>query len=316
MRAWIFAVVVIVVVAAVAASGGYLIYRQNHGSAPSPPTTVAEGSNVTVNYIGIFGSGPEQGKVFDTSIYSVATNDALYPKSLEYQLRGAVANYTPLAVYVGNSTPSGGYSLGNLTFESVVDGFWQGIIGMVPNTTRTIVVPEDLGYGPTDPACLTTQPLVMTVPVLETLTGIDFSTAFPGVGAAVGKEFTDPHYGWTDQILSANASFVTLERLPYVGQVTSPGGWPIEVTSIQATANGSGAITVANEISAGDAGHLLGTDFLDNAPCNSSSGGKFIVTEVNVANGTFTEDYNPEVQGQTLIFVVTVVDYFPPNTGS
>jgi FKBP-type peptidyl-prolyl cis-trans isomerase 2 len=32
---------------------------------------------------------------------------------------------------------------------------------------------------------------------------------------------------------------------------------------------------------------------------------------VDPAQGTYTEDFNQEVQGQTLIFVVTVQDIFP-----
>src|SRR4029077_19573441 len=118
--------------------------------------------------------------------------------------------YTPLAVFVGPSTPSGGYTLGNLTFIQVVPGFWQGIVGMSPNTTRTIVVPEAQGYGATNPTCVATRPLVTTLPVLQTYAGVEFQKIYPGITARVGYEFTDPHYGWSDQLLSANSSYVTV----------------------------------------------------------------------------------------------------------
>lgn len=314
VKPWI--VIAVLLVAGIAAIGGGVVavYLHNRPASPSVPAGVTFGANVTVNYIGIFGSGPEEGRVFDTSLWSVATNNATYPKALEFALRSSEANYTPLGVYMGNSTPSGGYSLGGLNFVSVVTGFWQGILGMQPNATRTVVIPPALGYGPTDQACVATVPLVSTLPVLQTVTGPVFQVQFPGITAADGRAFTDPHYGWTDEILSANASYVTLMRMPYVGQVTSPGGWPIEVTSIQPTANGTGTITISNELNAADAGHLLGHDYLGTGPCSAQSSGRFIVTAVNYTAGTFTEDFNQEVQGQTLIFVITLVDDFPPGT--
>lgn len=313
---WIPVIIVAVIVAAVGGGGGAYVYLHNKPSGNSGPVTAQMGSNATVNYIGIFGSGPEQGKIFDTSIYSVATNNAVYPKGLEYHPRGPVANYTPLAVYLGASTPSGGYSLGNLSFIQVVTGFWQGIVGMEPNTTRTVVVPPDLGYGPTDPSCLVTEPLTQTLPVLQILPGVLFQKQFPGVTATDGIEFTDPHFGWTDQILAANSSYVTIQRLPYVGEVASPAGWPEVVTSVTNTANGSGTITVANELTAADAGHLLGKDYLGTGPCGSTTNGPFIVSAVDQGAGTFTEDFNQEVVGQTLIFIITLVDYFPQGTAA
>lgn len=310
-RGWILTVVVIVLIVAAGIGGGAALWLRFKSEMPTTPVvTVAPGTNVTVNYIGVFGSGPEQGRIFDTSNYSIASNPA-YPKALDFHSRGPKANYTPLAVYVGGSTPSGGYTLGNLTFIQVVTGFWQAIIGMEPNSTRTVVLPPSLGYGPVDPACVATQPLVQTVPAIQTLPGITFQKSYPGITAATGEEFTDPFYGWTDQILNANASFVTIQRLPYVGQTTNLSGWPVVVSNVQATSNGTGAITIRNILSPSEAGHLQGYDYLGTGPCSSSNNKQFIVTNVDLAAGTFTENFNPEVQGQTLIFTISVVDYFP-----
>jgi len=308
-QSWILSVVVIVVLVLAGVGSAAYVYLKEKPS-PSNRVQVVEGSNVTVNYIGLFGSGPEAGRIFDTSIYGIGSNPA-YAKALEYHERGPAKNYTPLPVYVGGSTPSGGYTLGNLSFIQVVPGFWQGIVGMQPNTTRTVVIPPSLGYGPTDPACVLTEPLVQTLPAMQTLPGITFQKSFPGITAATGEEFSDPLYGWTDQILSANASYVTLQRLPYVGQTTELSGWPVTVTSVQGNTNGTGIITVQNELSPAQAGHLLGNDYLGTGPCSSSNNHQFIVTDVNLAAGTFTENFNPEVQGQTLIFTITVVGYWP-----
>jgi len=304
-------VLVVLVLIGGGIAGGYLWY---HGRPQSAPATnlVALGDNVTVNYIGLFGSGPEQGKVFDTSIYSVATDNVGYPKALQFHARGPQpSNYTTLAVHVGNNTPQSGYSLNGLSFIQVVSGFWQGLIGLPGNQSRSISVPPSLGYGPVDQACVATRSISYTLPVVLTFTGPAFSKAYPGITATTGAMFSDPHYGWPVVVLSANATFVTVENLVHPGYTTSPAGWPVVVTNVTSTANGSGSITLVNELYPSQAGVLQGKDFLGNGPCTSNSGGTFIVTSVNLAQGTYTENYNQEVQGQTLIFIVTIVDIYP-----
>ncbi len=305
---------IVLVVLIVAATGGGLGYLYDKGlpGKASGAAAVQLGDNVTVNYIGLFGSGPEQGKVFDTSLYAVATDNIAYPKSLEFHARGSSpSNYTTLDVHVGGNTPSSGYSLGGLTFIQVVPGFWQGLVGAAPNQTTAIVVPPSLGYGNVNQACLSTKPLTYTIPVVQTVTGSTFAKDYPGVLTASGAQFTDPHYGWPVVILSANASFVTYENLPQPGWSASPSGWPVTVTNVSAAANGSATITLENQLFPSQAGHLLGTDYAGTGPCSSSSGGRFIVSAVNLGGGTYTENYNSEVQGQTLIFLVTVVNVFP-----
>lgn len=307
-----FIAVVIVAILAGAGLTGYLYFTSRpHG--PPSTKTVALGDNVTVNYIGVMGTGAESGKVFDTSLYSVATDSIGYPKTLEFSLRGTAKNYTPLAVHIGSNTPSSGYSLGGLSFIQTVPGFWQGMVGLPGNMTKAVVVPPDLGYGPVNTACVATRPLTFTVPIVETLSLGQFAQRYPGVTAYQGSEFPDPHYKWPVLVLSENSSFATIENLATVGSTSSPGGWTILVTSISPTANGSGTITLTNQLSPANAGLILGHDYLGTGPCSSQSGGRFIVSAVNVANGTFTENFNQEVQGQTLIFLVTVVDIFGPT---
>ena len=306
--------VILMIVAVLIGAGavsGYRYYRALPGGAPSV-RVVQVGDNVTVNYIGIFGSGPEQGKVFDTSIYAVAVDNIAYPKGLQYHARGtSPSNYTTLAVHVGGNTPQSGYSLGGQNFIQVVTGFWQGLVGLDGNQTRSVSVPPSLGYGPTDTACVATQPLTFTLPVVQMLTGTAFAKAYPGITASTGAQFSDPHYGWPVLILSANASFVTVENLAHPGYVSSPAGWPVVVTNVTSTADGAGRMTLVNELYPSQAGLLIGKDFLGTGPCSSQAQGKFIVTAVDLAHGTYTENYNQEVQGQTLIFLVTVVDIFP-----
>lgn len=308
-------IVLIVLVALVLVGAGVaagVVYYVERPPAPATTLTVQVGDNVTVNYIGVYGSGPEQGKVFDTSLYSVAVNNIAFPKSLTYSPRGAFpSNYTPLDVNVAPNTPSAGYTLGSYTFIGVVAGFWLGLVGLPGNVSKQLIVPPDLGYGPSNPACLATEPLTYSIPLVRTLTATQFTTTYPGQVASTGSQFPDPHFGWPVLVLSSNTSFVTVENLATIGWTASPSGWPVEVTNVSATANGTGLITLQNQLSPSQAGHLLGKDYSGTGPCSSQSGGKFIVTAVDLDTGTYTEDFNQEVQGETLIFTVTVIDIFP-----
>ncbi|SRR5579871_230266 len=307
--------VLIVLIVVVLIGGGIAagtVYYLDRGPTPPSVLTVQVGDNVSVNYVGTYGSGPDQGKVFDTSLYSVAVNNIAFPKALTYSLRGpSPSNYTPLDVHVAGNTPSSGYTLGSHTFIGVVTGFWLGLVGLPGNVSKQLILPPSLAYGPSNPACIATQPLTYTLPMVRTLTSSQFTSGYPGQPASTGAEFPDPHYGWPILVLSSNSSFVTVENLASVGWTASPAGWPVEVTAVSATANGTGMITLENQLSPSQAGHVLGKDFLGNGPCSSQANGKFIVTSVDLVHGTYTEDFNQEVQGQTLIFTVTVVDIYP-----
>ena len=298
----ILLIVLVVIVLAAAGAAAAFVYEVNKPKAAGSALTVQLGDNATVNYIGTFGSGAQAGRVFDSSIYAVATSNLTYPKSLEYESRGPPSAYSPLPVHVGPNAPSGGYTIGNLTFSTVVTGFWQGLIGLHGNQTKTIVVPPNLGYGPQNQSCVTTAPLGYTVPVLTSVAAASFASLYPNVTAAVGTEFADPTYGWNDTVFAVNASTVTVQALPGVNFLAMPNGLPFEVTAVNAT-----TITLASTLTAANAGLVLG---------HAKTGGlcgatKFIVSAVNVIAGTLTENFNPEVQGEILDFTVTVVDIYP-----
>jgi len=295
-------VILVVIVLVVAGVGAALLYEANKAKSATPVLTVQQGDNVTVNYIGEFGSGAQQGRVFDTSFYGIATDNASYPKSLEYQSRGARSAYTPLAVHVGPNAPSNGYPVGNLTFSTVVTGFWQGLLGIPGNQSHTIVVPPSLGYGPLNTSCVATYPLVRTVPVLAFVPVNAFPAFYPNATLALGAVFPDPTYGWNDTVFAINATTVTVQSLPAPGSTAEPQGISFLVSNVNAT-----TITLASKLTPADAGLVLG---------HAKSGGlcgktQFIVSSVDTASGTFTENYNPEVQGETLDFIVTVVEIFP-----
>jgi len=295
-------VVLVVVVIAAAGAGAAVLYEYTKAKPATPVLTVQQGDNVTVNYIGEFGSGAQAGRVFDTSFYSVAKNNASYPKSLEYQPRASPAAYTPLPVHVGANAPSSGYTIGNLTFSTVVTGFWQGLLGLVGNQSHTIVVPPELGYGLLNSSCLSTAPLVYSVPVLSFVPVDDFASLYPNATAQVGAVFADPTYGWNDTVFAVNTTTVTVQALPAPGAVATPQGLPFVVSSVNTT-----SITLASQLTPANAASYLG-HAKGSGLCGKS---QFLVSSVNLADGTFTENYNPEVQGETLDFVVTVVDIFP-----
>ncbi len=295
------ALVVLVVIAVVGGGvGAGLLYRMNTAPPLAGPRTVQVGDNITVDYIGMFGSGPQQGRVFDTSIASVADDNSTYPKSLEYTPRNNTTNYTALPVHVGPNTPSGGYNISNLSFGGVVTGFWKGLVGLSVNETRWITVPPSEGYGSLNASCLRHAPLTFTIPVLVTYTPSTFSKTYPNATGAAGVSFPDPSYHWTDLVLSANASAIVVERLATVGWSASPSGWPIVVTNVS-----GGLITLVNQLTASDVGLVLGHG--NGTVCGQSD---FIVSEVNLTAGTFTLNYNREVVGETLVFVVTVTKFY------
>lgn len=297
-----FLAFVTVIVLVVAGVGGGVLFLVNHPKPIATPLTVARGDNVTVDYIGIFASGPEVDKVFDTSLKSVADNNATYPKSLEYSPRNA-SGYTPLPVHVGPKAPRKGYTVGSLSYGTVVPGFWEGLIGLSVNQSRVVTVPENLGYGPLNASCLVTAPLVQTIPTVLTVTTPTFEKDYGQVKAATGVVFVDPVYQWTDRIASANSTSVVIDREPTVGQAVSPYGWTMRVTNVT-----SRAITLTSELSDASAGNVLGT-IANTTVCSTT---KFVVWSVDGPSGTFVENYNREVVGVTLDFVVTIKAIHPP----
>ena len=297
----ILVVVLIVVVVAVAGAGLY--FAHNYLVPPSnagPPTSQA-GDNVTVNYIGEFASGPETGRVFDTSIYSVYLDNASYPKSLEfpYTHSGSASSYTPLGVYLGSY--NGQYTVGNQTFSGVVPGFWQGMLGMVVNQSRWVTIPVNLAYGPLNPACEASAPLSFSTPVLNIVPAANFSTTYPGASPTLGATFADPVYDWTDLVFAANASWVTVESLPTIGFVSHLSGWNATVTAINST-----SITLLNGITVQNYGSLVGS-FPSSRSCGGVPTTHFLIAGVNLANQTYTMNWNSEVVGQSLAFRITLV---------
>src|SRR3989441_9787382 len=136
---WSFVGAVILIVALLGVYYGYVVPKFG-----PPPLRAQSGDSVQVDYVGTFA---ENGLVFDTSIQSIAKDNASYPKAFMFAWHGS---YAPLPVTIGSG--------------SVVPGFDTGIQGLAIGDTKTIVVPPALGYGAADPTKIFVKPLFESSP--------------------------------------------------------------------------------------------------------------------------------------------------------
>lgn len=290
------------IVAAIVVCGaliGYVLYSESRASSAGTPAEVVAGDQVTMNYIG----WTTNGKVFDTSILSVATNNAVYPKSLTFTLRENTS-YKPFNMTAGN------YGTGG-----TIKGFALGVIGLSEGDHVTIEVSPDEGY-PINYNLTRWQDLAEKVPVIEVMTEQQFIDNYKTNPVPMAIL---PHYfwGWDVQVVELLAGLVTVKNIPTVGEVvypfgnpsdaTNPSGWPVEVLSYNVPDQ---VITVKHDLTPEDVYNVKGTDV---------DGRTIIVTGYNADNGTFqvgkndpTTGYNAEIAGRTLLFEVTIIKVTPP----
>jgi FKBP-type peptidyl-prolyl cis-trans isomerase 2 len=269
--------VLILVIAILGVYYGYVVPKFG-----TPPLRVQSGDHVQVDYIGTF---PDTGLVFDTSLQSVAVDNASYPKAFMFSWHA----WQPLPVTVG----SGG----------VVKGFDLGIQGLAVGDSKAIIVPPSLGYGPSDPTKFVVKPLYESVPVRLTMSTADFVATYRA-SAVSGMNVTDPFWGWT-QTVSVAGSVVTVTNSPVPGEVVRPyGAWDAEVLSIDDAANGGqGAVLVH---------HRLDPTMIDRIGEKSAGKVVFVVTGVDLVAGTYTLDFDTPTKGRTLVFQVTIVQLTRP----
>ncbi|MFH0816117.1 MAG: FKBP-type peptidyl-prolyl cis-trans isomerase [Methanobacteriota archaeon] len=285
----ILPVALILAIALIAVSlGGYFIYSNNtQKPAGAESLIVQTGDTVSVDYVGMF----QDGRVFDTSIESVAINDAAYPKSLTYTRRDA---YSPMNFTVGSG--------------QMIKGFDSGVVDMYVGETKEIVVSPVDGYGAADSKLILTRQLIEEVPVYTHGMKLQDFTDNYSISPSVGVTVKNNYWGWNTTVYSIDteAGTVTLKDLPDVGMIVKPYMiWNCEVLSIDESANnGLGKITVRNLLNAADANKVTGEDIL----------GSFRVIAVDPVAGTYTSDYNREVVGQTLVFRVTIISMMKTNS--
>jgi FKBP-type peptidyl-prolyl cis-trans isomerase 2 len=275
--------IILVAIFAVAYWGAFVLVRPNLPQAFTPP--IAETSDfIEVDYIGTF---PGTGKVFDTSIESVARDNATFPKAASFSYRsGPGGRYAPLQFTMG-CTP------GSLC---PLPAFQNAILGMHVGESRIVTLTPEEAYGLPDPSRIRTRPLREEVVVTETMNKTEFGGRF-AVAASDGAIVKDLTWGWNVSVRVAG-DLVTIRHSPLLGEIVTVGQrWQAEVVSIDDAANGGrGAITVQ---------HLLTTADV-NAWVAEDTEGNFIVVALDRDAGTFTVDYNQEVVGKSLVFELTL----------
>jgi len=292
----VMALIVVAIVVAVGAIG-YVIYTRG-GDSGEAQRTIVSGDIVTLDYIGTL----PDGRVFDTSILSVAYDDANYSKSLTFTLRDN-DSYEPFEMTAGNYGSGG-----------TIKGFALGVLGLQAGDQKTIeVAPED-GYALL-PAMLTTFNVTDQVPITELMTVSQYRSFF-GVEPIELDVESHPFWEWDVLVAEVSGGFVTIKSQPTIGQSvypygnpnseTDPSGWEIRVVGYDPSADGGiGEITIQNMVSAEDVYNVMGTDSSDNAIIIWSFDEVSQTFQVHSSDSDY--GYNAEVSGRTLFFEVTIV---------
>jgi FKBP-type peptidyl-prolyl cis-trans isomerase 2 len=253
--------------------------------------TAATGDMVTVNYLGKL----EDGRVFDTSLLSVAYNTSV-AKSLGFTLRSN-SSYVPFSLTIGAGT--------------VISGFNDGIIGMKVGDEKVITIPPSKGYGEMDLSKVFSFDLNETKTIYENMTFSEFKTKF-GVTAVYGLSVQDPTYNWPVLVIYANmdADKVRIQNAPMAGQqidvyknaTVSATGWNITIQSVDSTKNaGEGEISLHHNVTALDNRYIMGYDSVKKST--------FILDDVSTSTPVWTgaRNYNTELIGKNLVFTVKLV---------
>ena len=284
---------------------GYVVYdnAQEHTTSASDP--IEMGDVVTLNYVGMFSDG----RVFDTSLLDVASDDMLYPKSLTFTLRDN-ESYVPFDMTAGKYGVEGG----------TIKGFALGVLGLTMGDTYTIEVPPEDGYA-VDPSMVETVQVTEHLNATEMMPESTFTTLFNI--EPVELDFVQ-HFKWKWDVLVVEVSqgLVTFKHAPTIGQEVypfgdpsddeDPAGWACVVESFDPEAsNGSGEVVVRHVVTEADVYAIKGVMY---------TGQVFILSGYDSANGTFEihrsnpeAGYNGEIAGRTLYFKVTIVFVRPAS---
>lgn len=297
-------------IAAIVISSGlvvYVVYLNRTSPEIITPRAIQIGDQVEMNYTGRF-PFPD-GRVFDTSILSVAHDDALYPKSLTFSLR-TNDSYNAFSMTAGNYGSGG-----------TIKGFAMGVVGMKVGDHKFIYIDPEDAY-PANPDMIETHPVDQEVPATELMSTSEFSSRYSRDPVVLS---VFPHYfwGWNVTVLDVSAGVVTIKHQPTIGQVVypfgnpnnidSPSGWPVVVESYDSSADSGIGVTIAK--------HVLSSSDVYRVKGAASDGTTFIVCGFDAANETFqihlndsTSGYNGEISGRALVFEVWIVSVVPGRT--
>ena len=269
MKLWIYVTVLLLIMVGVSVGiYEYTVYLSSSGK--SVPV-VQVGDKISVRYYGYIYYGGER-RIFDTNIEKVANDNATYPKTVSYRWSG---RFEPLTFTVGSG--------------SMIKGFDEGVIGMKLNETKTIVVPPDKGY-PFSWAKVSNESYHQTAPAIENMTIDQFYKRFAHSNPSINSVYRDKMYGWNALVLYVNPTknIVTIQNNPDVGADYMPLSSSSLIVHVDSISNGVIRF------------HYI----IKSVPILLPSGG--IIDAVYKDH--FQIDFNKEVAGKTLYFVVTVVN--------
>ena len=256
--------------------------------APFVPELAETGDFIEVDYVGWFpGSAERPGRVFDTSIESIARDNASFPKAASFSYRAGIGGrYEPLQ-----------FTMGCISGEGCpLPAFQAAILGMHIGDSKTATLTPSQAYGQPVPSLVQTREVLEDVVVTETMDAEEFQARYAG-RAEDGAIVQDLRWGWNVTV-RVSGDLITTRNSPRLGEVVRVAGrWDARVVAFDDAANeGKGAITVQHLLTASDVGAFVAQD----------DRGNFIVVALDPGAGTYTVDYNQEVVGKTLVFELTL----------
>ncbi len=268
MKLWVYVAVLLLIMVGV--SVGLYEYMVSMNPEEKNAKVVEEGDRISVRYYGYIYYGGER-RIFDTNIEEVAKDNVTYPKTVSYKWP---KRFELLTFTVGDGT--------------MIKGFDEGVRGMHLNETKTIVVPPEKGYAFSWDK-VKNESYVQNVPVIENMTLDQFYSRYTHANPVVNGVYRDKMYGWNSIVLYVNPTenIVTVQNNPDVGADYLPIGDPSLVVHVDSVKGDT--ITF----------HYI----IKSTPILLPSGGIIDKTYQD----HFRINFNQEVAGKTLYFVVTVV---------
>jgi len=262
--------------------------------------TVKTGDNISVDYTGSF----VDGKVFDTSIQSVAQANDLPPREI----------YEPLKFRVGQK-PS-----------AVIVGFDKGVIGMKKGETKILRIPPEEAY-PINPSMIQVVPIVQDLPATRTIdkdfkipleqfeqyfgtnrslgdivqipdTNINItiknitSEVSLGYNLKVGSNIWTANVPWNETVIKINDKNITTKPNVTKNDIFDIPNFPISITIVDINATN---MTIRYNPIPETTVELPGMF------------GQMVPTKISFNETSMIMDQNREVAGKTLIFNITLV---------
>jgi len=228
---------------------------------------VEKGDKVSVWYYGYIYYGKER-RVFDTNMKKVADDNATYPKTISFKYP---KKFEPLNFTVGSG--------------QMIEGFDEGVVGMYEGETKLIIVPPEKGYK-YDESKVKEIDRQIRLSVIENMTLDEFENKFNRTPYE-GARYIEPKYGWEVLVADITGPNVKIIREVAAGE----NYYPYEnLTSYYIN------------VEAVDGGIIYAKIYAEKNIMLPDGG---IIKDVS--EDKITVDYNMEVAGKTLYFVVTVV---------